>query len=538
MSSDIPVIANTDRRSTGSLSASTGPVTVSFPIFGGADDIKVFVDGVLEEDWTLTSASALDPTTDVLPANDGRVTFDDAQTGTVLVIGERAPARASQLTPGAGIPAETHNLTYSRLEATLRELFAWGKAAIKLRPGERAVMLPIAASRADKILTFDANGDPEVTVPKTGITGPIGPTGDKGFIGRHLTFDSATGDADPGAGEFRLNHATLASVTAAYIDNVDIDAASITGWLDMFDDNNDTTRRGILEIIDVSDDSNWALYLVTGTVVDGTGYRKLTLSHRASNGTLSGECALVFYPAGDKGADGSGNANVPTPFGTDNRLLRSDGTGTDIQASGITVSDADVISGGSFANTALKVQDTDASHTLAIVPGSNLTANRTLTVTTGDGDRNLTVTADTTLNGAASTTNPGPIEIATAAEFRAGTDTARALGVSETWGAAAEASLSDGATIAVDLSAGINFTVTLADNRALGNPTNEKVGQSGYIRIVQDATGSRTLSYGTDWEFAGGSAPTLSTAANAQDLLFYQVLATDRIYATLVKAIA
>jgi hypothetical protein len=126
---------------------------------------------------------------------------------------------------------------------------------------------------------------------------------------------------------------------------------------------------------------------------------------------------------------------------------------------------------------------------------------------------------------------------ATAAQYRANT-ASLTLQTDAVWSAAAEVTLTDAATIAVDMSTFINAVVTLGGNRAMGNPTNEKVGQSGVIRIVQDATGSRTLSYGTDWEFAGGTAPTLSTAANAQDLLFYHVIATDRIYASLVKAIA
>lgn len=138
----------------------------------------------------------------------------------------------------------------------------------------------------------------------------------------------------------------------------------------------------------------------------------------------------------------------------------------------------------------------------------------------------------------ASTTAKGISEFATAAEFRTGTDTGRSLVVSEVWASAAEVTLTDAATIAVDMSTFINAVVTLGANRAMGNPTNEKVGQTGHIRIVQDATGSRTLSYGTDWEFAGGIAPVLSTAANAQDLLFYRVIATDRIFGSLVKAIA
>jgi hypothetical protein len=126
---------------------------------------------------------------------------------------------------------------------------------------------------------------------------------------------------------------------------------------------------------------------------------------------------------------------------------------------------------------------------------------------------------------------------ATAGQYRANT-ASLTLQTDAVWSAAAEVTLTDAATIAVDMSTFINAVVTLGGNRALGNPTNEKVGQSGVIRIVQDATGSRTLTYGTDWEFAGGVAPVLSTAANAQDLLFYYVIATDRIFGNLIKATA
>lgn len=133
---------------------------------------------------------------------------------------------------------------------------------------------------------------------------------------------------------------------------------------------------------------------------------------------------------------------------------------------------------------------------------------------------------------------PTSIALATAADWRTGTNTAKALGVSTTWDAAAEVTLTYAATIAVDFSTFINAVVTMTDNGAMGNPTNEKVGQSGVIRIVQDGTGSRTLSYGSDWEFAGGVAPVLSTAASSQDLLFYHIIASNRIYAALIKAIA
>jgi len=80
------------------------------------------------------------------------------------------------------------------------------------------------------------------------------------------------------------------------------------------------------------------------------------------------------------------------------------------------------------------------------------------------------------------------------------------------------------------LGANQNFTVTLAGNRTLDNPTNKVVGQTGSIFIVQDATGSRTLSYGTDYEFAGGTAPTLTTTAAAVDRIDYIVRSSTSIH--------
>jgi hypothetical protein len=62
-----------------------------------------------------------------------------------------------------------------------------------------------------------------------------------------------------------------------------------------------------------------------------------------------------------------------------------------------------------FSNSGLRVYDTDTSHTLSITPGSNLSANRTLTVTTGDADRTLTLSGNLTASAAAtvSGTNTG-----------------------------------------------------------------------------------------------------------------------------------
>ena len=81
----------------------------------------------------------------------------------------------------------------------------------------------------------------------------------------------------------------------------------------------------------------------------------------------------------------------------------------------------------------------------------------------------------------------------------------------------------------------INAKVTLGGDRTLGNPFNTKAGQTGYIRIIQDATGNRTMPFGANWKFPGGITPALSTAANAVDMLFYTILPDGTALGSLVK---
>ena len=94
--------------------------------------------------------------------------------------------------------------------------------------------------------------------------------------------------------------------------------------------------------------------------------------------------------------------------------------------------------------------------------------------------------------------------------------------------------LSDGATITPDFAVANNFSVTLGGNRTLANPTNLTAGQSGVIVITQDGTGSRTLAYGSNFKFPGGTAPTLTTTASAVDVIAYYVESSSRITARLV----
>ena len=92
-------------------------------------------------------------------------------------------------------------------------------------------------------------------------------------------------------------------------------------------------------------------------------------------------------------------------------------------------------------------------------------------------------------------------------------------------------SLTDGTNISVDFNSGQNFAVQLGGNRTIDNPTNCVPGQTGSIFVIQDGTGSRTLSFGSNYKFPGGTAPTLSTGASAADRIDYITFTSTNIHA-------
>ena len=84
-------------------------------------------------------------------------------------------------------------------------------------------------------------------------------------------------------------------------------------------------------------------------------------------------------------------------------------------------------------------------------------------------------------------------------------------------------------SVTLDFGANQNFVLTLTGNVTLANPSTEQVGQSGFIVFIQDGTGGRTVSLGTDYETASGAGLTLSSAASTTDIVPYVVAASGRI---------
>lgn len=199
------------------------------------------------------------------------------------------------------------------------------------------------------------------------------------------------------------------------------------------------------------------------------------------------------------------------------------------------------------SNPTIQVPPTGTSgHTVPYLDGNNTysgTSTFTNTVTLPAGTVTGSEIASSTItntNLATSSVNFNTINssaISTTSQFL--NDTSNLLlQTDKVWGAAAFTALTDASTVAVDLSTGINFTLTIGGNRTLGNPSNTKAGQCGIIVITQGGGGSNTLAYSSNWKFPGGIAPTLSTAASAVDTLFYTVIDSTHIQANLLNGFA
>ena len=85
-----------------------------------------------------------------------------------------------------------------------------------------------------------------------------------------------------------------------------------------------------------------------------------------------------------------------------------------------------------------------------------------------------------------------------------------------------EQTLTDASTISWDVGTSPVAKVTITDNRTLGAGTNAQTGQFVSLLIIQDGTGSRTISFNAAYEFKDDTAPTLTTTASKGDLFVFR----------------
>ena len=84
-------------------------------------------------------------------------------------------------------------------------------------------------------------------------------------------------------------------------------------------------------------------------------------------------------------------------------------------------------------------------------------------------------------------------------------------------------------TVTLDFTQGNNFSMTLTAGTTLANPTGVTTGQSGVLFIQEDGTGGYAVAWGSSWDFASSTAPTLTTTASALNALPYFARSTTSI---------
>lgn len=339
-----------------------------------------------------------------------------------------------------------------------------------------------------------------------GATGATGPT-----PGIHQAYSTTTTDADPGAGIFRLNNATPASATAAYLDNVDAAGATVSGIIDRWDDSTNTIK-GFLRVEKSGDSTVWGEWSVTGSVVDGTGYRKLTLASGAGSGAFTDAdvFAITFARTGDKGADGAGAGD----------MLKSD------NLSGLT-------------------NYTTARSNMGLTPGTNVQAwdadldtlaafgNWKVMYTNGSGNPiALSLGADKTIfasNGASNA--PGMrtllnLGIADLSAVNTFAKTQTATSQAQTSGVGADLTL--GNILSCAIASGSTFTVT--------NPTTHPATQS-YVNIIVTMTAAGTLAFGNLFKGLSQYTQSVWTTGTVKDHLSFWWDGTNYCLVGVAKAV-
>lgn len=172
----VPALPDSERRTSYSITAQTGPFAVGFAIYGDSTDyaewVEVWLNGVqltAVSAWTLTSPSSSTLSALPRPITDAVITLTAASTGTLQIVGSRRPRRTSQFAENRGVAARDSNQALTDVIAQLREF--WDRMRLRMfsvPAGETLNQFPPAASRANKIVGFDGSGQLLLQTPVMG----------------------------------------------------------------------------------------------------------------------------------------------------------------------------------------------------------------------------------------------------------------------------------------------------------------------------------------------------------------------------------
>jgi len=368
----------------------------------------------------------------------------------------------------------------------------WNTFNNKLSSSEKAV--------ANGIATLDASGKiPTSQVPAISFS--------SGYVVNNQTQMLALSSAVVGSIAIRTDNSKNYVLSAS-------DPANINNWLELLMPASVSSVNGY---------TTGSITLTSSDIAEGTNlYFNNTRVRSAVNGFLSGDAPMSYTTS-------TGKISITQATTHSNGYLSSTDWNTFNNKQSSMVGGTGVsISGGNTINIGQAVANTNspsfAGITLSSLNVSGIVANTaagvlTTVSTTGTGlvVKENTPTLITPNIGAATASSINATGDITAKRYKLTMPTAT----------------SAAATTNIDLSTGNVFTINLGANITSLTISNAAVG-TYLIKFVQDATGSRTVSFPAAWKWAGGVAPTLTTTASKLDIVTL-VYDGTLFYATIVK---
>lgn len=184
--SPVPALPDSARQTTYTISGTTCACSVGFQLYGDQVDvdawIEVWVNGsrYLSTDptfgWSLSTSVAGGFATAPRPITDAVLTFNNAQTGTVIIVGAQRPRRLTEYQEGQGVPARAQNQALNTLTSIEREL--WDKTndltgrGLFFAPGNQTGPMPTPAQCQNAFLGFNGTGTEPICVGSGGSISP------------------------------------------------------------------------------------------------------------------------------------------------------------------------------------------------------------------------------------------------------------------------------------------------------------------------------------------------------------------------------
>lgn len=348
------------------------------------------------------------------------------------------------------------------------------------------------------------------------------------------SFSTTTTDSDPGSGVLRLNNATQNAATQIYIDDEEANAADVSAFIQLLSGgNNPSSVLGTITLRKEFSPETFLQFKVTG-VTNAAGYTKLTIDNTsfssASPFSNSDNVFLEINLAGDKGDPGDVTGPASS---TDNAIVRWDGTGGNlVQDSSITIDDSGNLATSGFiesTTSGFRFPDSTTQTTAGVIGPASSTDNALVRFdgTSGSTLQNsgwtlsdanaLTAGGAFDMNGNALT-----VDAVTLSGVVSGNDQevnrVKLKDYSETLVTA-----NTGTTYTINLENGNVFNLTLTGNCTYTFSNPPASGSAGAFTLIQnqDGTGSRTVTWPASVEWAGGSAPTITSTASSTDVFTF-----------------